>query len=77
MLFTQFRSGMVPLARKSTVFRKFLQVAELHAAALAEDASIFDYDAHYEDIQQARLEPKKHEKVQRSSKYIASLLGAL
>jgi len=50
-------------------------VAELHASALAEDASIFDYDAHYDDIQAARVEPKRQEKVARQSKYIASLLG--
>lgn len=27
------------------------QVADLHAAALAEDAAIFDYDSHYDAIQ--------------------------
>lgn len=28
------------------------QVAELHAAALAEDAAIFDYDSHHDAIQE-------------------------
>lgn len=51
-------------------------MADIHAAALAEDPSIFDYDAHYDDIQASRAEPKRQEKVARHSKYIASLLGA-
>lgn len=37
----------------------FLQVADLHAAALAEDASVFDYDGHYDSIQEVRL-PMPH-----------------
>ena len=52
------------------------QVAELHAAALAEDAAVFDYDAHYDAIQAARDEPKRSEKLKRESRYIAGLLGA-
>ncbi len=32
----------------------FVQVADLHAAALAEDAAIFDYDSHYDAIQAVR-----------------------
>lgn len=27
----------------------------MHAAALAEDAAIFDYDSHYDSIQEVRL----------------------
>jgi coiled-coil domain-containing protein 55 len=46
----------------------------MHAAALAEDPSVFDYDAHYDDIQRSRVEPKRQEKVARESKYIGSLL---
>jgi coiled-coil domain-containing protein 55 len=51
-----------------------LQVAEMHAAALAEDASVFDYDSHFDSIQEARAEPKRQEKMARESRYIASLL---
>lgn len=36
------------------------QVAEVHAAALAEDASIFDYDSHYDSIQEVRLAQSCH-----------------
>ena len=51
-------------------------MADLHAAALAEDAAIFDYDSHFDGIQASRSEPKKQEKLQRQSRYIAGLLGA-
>ena len=46
----------------------------MHAAALAEDASVFDYDSHFDSIQQARAEPKQKEKIAKESRYIASLL---
>lgn len=52
-----------------------MQVAEMHAQALADDASIFDYDSHFDSIQDARAAPKRQEKMQRESKYIAGLLG--
>ena len=50
------------------------KVLEMQAAALREDASIFDYDAHYESIQESRAAPRRDEKIERKSKYIASLL---
>lgn len=46
----------------------------MHAAALAEDASVFDYDSHFDSIQASRSEPKRQEKMARESRYIASLL---
>jgi coiled-coil domain-containing protein 55 len=46
----------------------------MHAAALAEDASVFDYDSHFDSIQETRAEPKQKEKMARESRYIASLL---
>jgi hypothetical protein len=46
----------------------------MHAAALAEDATVFDYDGHYDAIQQTRTEPKRAEKIARESRYIAGLL---
>ena len=55
----------------------FLQVAEMHEAALAEDSSVFDYDSHYDSIQAQRSEPKRQEKMARESRYIASLLEKL
>lgn len=50
------------------------KVLEMQAAALKEDSSIFDYDAHYESIQESRAAPRRDEKIERRSKYIASLL---
>ena len=46
----------------------------MHAAALAEDASVFDYDGVYDSIQEARVQPKQQEKLARKSRYIGGLL---
>ena len=51
-----------------------LQTAELHAAALAEDASIFDYDGVFEDMQAKKEKPKAAEPAARKSRYIESLM---
>lgn len=50
-------------------------MTEIQAACLAEDPSIFDYDAHYDAIQEARDIPRRQEKLQRKSRYIEGLLG--
>ncbi|KAI7839633.1 hypothetical protein COHA_006632 [Chlorella ohadii] len=62
------------IARQAARKQTDKKVADLHAAALAEDAAIFDYDSHYDAIQASRAEPKKQEKLQRQSRYIAGLL---
>lgn len=62
------------IARQAARKQTDKKVADLHAAALAEDAAIFDYDGHYDSIQESRAQPKKQEKLQRSSRYIAGLL---
>lgn len=46
----------------------------MHAEALAQDALIFDYDAHYDSIQESRVSSKKKEKLARESRYVAGLL---
>ena len=46
----------------------------MHAAALAEDPSAFDYDGVYDSIQEQRVQPKLAEKHARKSRYIESLL---
>ena len=46
----------------------------MHAAALAEDAAVFDYDSHFDAIQATRAAPARAEKVARQSRYIAGLL---
>lgn len=51
-----------------------LQVTQMHAAALAEDASVFDYDGVYDSIQEGRVQPKQQEKLARKSRYIEGLL---
>ncbi|KAG7674989.1 hypothetical protein Ndes2526B_g07836 [Nannochloris sp. 'desiccata'] len=62
------------IARHAARKQNDKKVAEMHAAALAEDASVFDYDSHFDSIQEARAEPKQKEKMARESRYIASLL---
>ena len=49
------------------------QVAQLHAAALAEDASVFAYDEVYDSLKESE-KPKREEKKERKSKYIEGLL---
>ena len=46
----------------------------MHAAALAEDASVFDYDSHFDAIQEQREQPKIEAKQARKSRYIEGLL---
>ncbi|GMH41386.1 hypothetical protein BSKO_09296 [Bryopsis sp. KO-2023] len=50
------------------------KVAAEHAAALAEDPSVYDYDGVYNEMHAAREEPKKVEKIVKKPKYIAALL---
>lgn len=53
------------------------QTAKLQAAALAEDASIFDYDSHFDALQESRQQDAAAKaKASKSSRYVASLLGA-
>ncbi|KDD75606.1 hypothetical protein H632_c596p0 [Helicosporidium sp. ATCC 50920] len=51
------------------------QTAKLQAAALAEDASIFDYDSHFDALQESRQQDAAAKaKASKSSRYVASLL---
>lgn len=50
-----------------------LQVANLHAKALEEDASIFDYDSHFDSMQEQKVRPAMQEKIERKSRYIEAL----
>lgn len=49
------------------------QVAQLHAAALAEDASVFAYDEVYDSLKESE-KPKAAEKKERRSRYVEGLL---
>ena len=46
----------------------------MHAAALAEDASVFDYDGVYDSMQEQKEQPRQAEKLARKSRYIEGLL---
>jgi hypothetical protein len=56
------------------VYAGVLQVAHLHEAALAEDATVFDYDGVYDSIQAQRVQPRQAEKLARKSRYIETLM---
>lgn len=51
-----------------------VQVAQLQQQALAEDATVFDYDGVYDSIQAQRVQPKQAEKMARKSRYIEGLM---
>lgn len=51
-----------------------VQVKGVHAAALAEDPSVFDYDGVYDSMQETKAAPVAAARAQRSSKYIENLL---
>ncbi len=46
----------------------------MHAAALAEDPSVFDYDGVYDTMQETKSAPVAAARASRGSKYIESLL---
>ena len=50
-----------------------LQVANLHAKALEEDPTIFDYDSHFDTMQEQKVRPAMQEKIERKSRYIEAL----
>lgn len=57
---------------------KRFQAQALHAAALAEDPSVFDYDGHFDSFQDARkqkLAAADAERTERKSRYINSLIA--
>ena len=65
------------IARQMAAMDKDDKVKKSHAEALRQDASVFDYDAHVDAIQEVRREKmaaRQQEKVERKSKYIAGLL---
>ncbi|EIE26302.1 hypothetical protein COCSUDRAFT_58842 [Coccomyxa subellipsoidea C-169] len=62
------------IARHAEQMLNDKKVTQMHAAALAEDASVFDYDGVYDSIQEARVQPRQQEKLARKSRYIEGLL---
>ncbi|CAK0786621.1 hypothetical protein CVIRNUC_009835 [Coccomyxa viridis] len=61
------------IARQAAKKQNDKKVAQLHAAALAEDASVFAYDEVYDSLKESE-KPKREEKKERKSKYIEGLL---
>lgn len=51
-----------------------MQVQQMYEQALTEDPSVFDYDGVYDSMQQAIVQPKQQDKLERKSKYIATLM---
>lgn len=64
----------VSLSDLNTSMLADMQVAQMQAAALAEDPSIFDYDAHYDTVQQEKARARPMGQPDRSSKYIQNLM---
>ena len=56
------------------MIRTHLQVAQMQSAALAEDPSIFDYDAHYDEVQKEKAKARPTGQPDRSSRYIQNLM---
>jgi len=64
----------VQLRRQQAHKAKQAKWEQQHSEALAQDASVFDYDGVYASIQEAREKPKQDEKAARQSRYIGNLL---
>ena len=61
------------VAGKHSDHAHHVQVANLHAKALEEDPSIFDYDSHFDAMQEQKVRPAMQEKIERKSRYIEAL----
>ncbi|KAG1670288.1 hypothetical protein FOA52_003638 [Chlamydomonas sp. UWO 241] len=61
------------IARQADKKRAAAKVQAQYEDALAQDASVFDYDGVYDSMQEQRVQPKQQEKIERKSRYIAQL----
>ncbi len=61
------------VAGKHSDHAPVVQVANMHAKALEEDPSIFDYDSHFDAMQEQKVRPAMQEKIERKSRYIEAL----
>lgn len=61
------------IARQQAKISTDVKVANLHAKALEEDPSIFDYDSHFDAMQEQKVRPAMQEKIERKSRYIEAL----
>ncbi len=59
--------------RQADKKRAAAKVQAQYEAALAQDASVFDYDGVYDSMQQQKVQPRQQEKLERKSRYIAQL----
>ena len=58
---------------KHSDYAPVVQIANMHAKALEEDPSIFDYDSHFDAMQEQKVRPAMQEKIERKSRYIEAL----
>lgn len=63
------------IQRQATKKRSQLEVQQQHAAALQQDPNVFDYDAVYDDMREAREKPRMQDAAARESKYIGRLMA--
>mmetsp|Transcript_14263 Transcript_14263/g.41560 ORF Transcript_14263/g.41560 Transcript_14263/m.41560 type:complete len:352 (-) Transcript_14263:2205-3260(-) len=61
------------VARQADKKRAAAKVQQVYEDALAQDASVFDYDGVYDSMQEQKVQPKQQEKIERKSRYIAQL----
>ncbi|DBA84434.1 TPA: hypothetical protein ACH3X1_006066 [Trebouxia sp. C0004] len=61
------------IARQQAKISTDVKVANMHAKALEEDPSIFDYDSHFDAMQEQKVRPALQEKIERKSRYIEAL----
>lgn len=61
------------IARQQAKISTDVKVANMHAKALEEDPSIFDYDSHFDAMQEQKVRPAMQEKIERKSRYIEAL----
>ena len=71
------RRGNAEVARQQAAARDDARARALHAAALQQDASVFEYDAHHDahrDALRAKQREADEERVDRKSRYVETLM---
>jgi coiled-coil domain-containing protein 55 len=71
------RRGNAEVARQQAAARDDARARAIHAAALQQDASVFEYDAHHDahsDARRAKQREADEERVDRKSRYVETLM---
>ena len=72
------RRGNAEVARQQAAARDDARARAIHAAALQQDASVFEYDAHHDahhDARRAKQREADEERVDRKSRYVETLMA--